>query len=500
LESFAASIVSGAVTHFDVRSKSVLFFLVVCKKQCEFVLRSVAMVKVMRVDVAPLWQFVVASVISGVVLLLALIIGATGPKILEGVIYYAYNCKNESHTYNATLCNGTQLSTGAWSNMMSINVTPLNKYWFLVVTPYNTKTQQVNQNVRIEVEMHVNWDPVTNKPANNTYLIRNETVITDIVCLKGQSRCLSFLLILEDNIAYPTYYVRVRFIGLTPQSFLGDVQFQFLKLSVGYSRLALGLRITLLLYSVGLLVFYTVFIRQLNLSEDQLTWEQKMMIALAIGLILYNNPLFAVEYLTSGWFIVFLSALSELLFTCVLFLFWFFILDKLRLESDSEELELRYADIPKLLGVLLYGMLAIIFYAYTSIRERLTPLFSVPDHITPIQVVFYLIAVLYVCLVLWIASLIVLTAPLAFNRQKSRFLFFAVPTLFLIVSVVIGIFTGTVGPFGRNTIGMVYYSVLYNVYVTVLLWGFGPTEVRFRASNPSETTRILFDERKEPKK
>jgi hypothetical protein len=294
--------------------------------------------------------------------------------------------------------------------------------------------------------------------------------------------------------------VRVRFIGLTPQSFLGDVQFQFLKLSVGYSRLALGLRITLLLYSVGLLVFYTVFIRQLNLSEDQLTWEQKMMIALAIGLILYNNPLFAVEYLTSGWFIVFLSALSELLFTCVLFLFWFFILDKLRLESDSEELELRYADIPKLLGVLLYGMLAIIFYAYTSIRERLTPLFSVPDHITPIQVVFYLIAVLYVCLVLWIASLIVLTAPLAFNRQKSRFLFFAVPTLFLIVSVVIGIFTGTVGPFGRNTIGMVYYSVLYNVYVTVLLWGFGPTEVRFRASNPSETTRILFDERKEPKK
>jgi hypothetical protein len=138
--------------------------------------------------------------------------------------------------------------------------------------------------------------------------------------------------------------------------------------------------------------------------------------------------------------------------------------------------------------------------------------------------------------VLWIASLIVLTAPVAFNRQKSRFLFFAVPTFILIISVIVGIFSGTFGPFGRNSthththfflclcllrlhihldtkpilisyfrlsllaVGMVYYTVLYNVYVSVLLWGFGPTEIRFKASNPSETTRILFDERKETTK
>ncbi len=85
---------------------------------------------------------------------------------------------------------------------MSFDTKKLNKLWYLVVTPYNTKGHgnllqifnvnfkvpcefnikftAINQNVRIEVSlegMNYQYD-------NFTLLVRNTTIVDDIICLE----------------------------------------------------------------------------------------------------------------------------------------------------------------------------------------------------------------------------------------------------------------------------------------------------------------------------
>lgn len=43
---------------------------------------------------------------------------------------------------------------------------------------------------------------------------------------KGEQECLSFILLYEDYIEYDLYLARVRFLGLTADSFVGDVKFE----------------------------------------------------------------------------------------------------------------------------------------------------------------------------------------------------------------------------------------------------------------------------------
>ncbi len=81
---------------------------------------------------------------------------------------------------------------------MGISTSKLNKLWYLVVTPYNTKGYgkciiiiliihiinllllAINQNVRIEVSL----EGMNYAADNMTLLVRNTTLVDDIICLE----------------------------------------------------------------------------------------------------------------------------------------------------------------------------------------------------------------------------------------------------------------------------------------------------------------------------
>jgi len=79
------------------------------------------------------------------------------------------------------------------------------------------------------------------------------------------------------------------------------------------------------------------------------------------------------------------------------------------------------------------------------------------------------------------------------NEKIEKFdsIFFSLPALLAIMAVLTGVFSGTIGPFGRDNSSYVFFLALYNVYTYLFLWGYWPVSINIDvASNPEEETRL----------
>jgi len=125
-----------------------------------------------------------------------------------------------------------------------------------------------------------------------------------------------------------------------------------------------------------------------------------------------------------------------------------------------------------------------------NIRDRVNPILGWSGDVTGIQVLFYIDATIFVAILIWLGVLIVLTIPVATNKPYllTRFLFVSVPTGICVLSVLIGIFTGTFGSYNSNSLSTTYFLTMYNVYIWVLAYGYWPVEQRFSARNPDRLT------------
>jgi len=133
----------------------------------------------------------------------------------------------------------------------------------------------------------------------------------------------------------------------------------------------------------------------------------------------------------------------------------------------------------------------------TSVREVQSPLFGLTTDVTPDRVFYFLTSAFYASItILFFATLVVTIQPSTAGRLRlrARFAFFVIPTLFVIVSVLVGMFLGIVGPVGRDAPSFVYYLFMYNVYAYLQLWGFWPIEVVLagaKSLDGSESTKMF---------
>eukprot|EP01125_Pyxidicula_operculata_P017310 TRINITY_DN605_c0_g1_i7.p1 TRINITY_DN605_c0_g1~~TRINITY_DN605_c0_g1_i7.p1 ORF type:complete len:175 (-),score=11.92 TRINITY_DN605_c0_g1_i7:69-593(-) len=143
--------------------------------------------------------------------------------------------------------------------------------------------------------------------------------------------------------------------------------------------------------------------------------------------------------------------------------------------------------------VLLYALLATILFGLASARDESSPLFAITDHISAIQILYYISSAIYIAIIIiFFGTLVISIQPINERPQfRTRFIFFSGPTMLVIMSVLVGLFLGTIGPFGRDAPSFVFYLVMYNLYVYTLLWGYWPIEISFGVGNPSEGSRVF---------
>jgi len=181
---------------------------------------------VMRVDIAPYKQFAAVGGVSLFAIVIALIVGGSGPHTTDSIDYYAYGCPIGSHTWSAD-CTGVQMNDNSSYWIYNFNqMKLLNQFWTLEVFPWNSlyETQALDWNLDVEVILLA-----TNNASSDEWIIlsRNNTAIENIQCKRGIQECSGVLLIYEEFIQYSFYQVSIRFPESSSSWWIGDVRFHF---------------------------------------------------------------------------------------------------------------------------------------------------------------------------------------------------------------------------------------------------------------------------------
>jgi len=193
-------------------------------------------------------------------------------------------------------------------------------------------------------------------------------------------------------------------------------------------------------------------------------------------------------FVVSGWVFPFLNAIFEVCDFCILLWFWLFLVDKIR--KDELRVELSLYHLPKLIAVTIFGILALVLFAWISIRDEQDPVYG--TSINGISVLFFIVSVVWTAIIVWVGILMAMAFMVVMHKPYllNRLLFIGIPTTVVIISLLIGIFTGTFGPLGRTTLGFMYFNTLLTLYVLYLTWGYWPITEKFTISNPSEASPL----------
>jgi len=174
-------------------------------------------------------------------------------------------------------------------------------------------------------------------------------------------------------------------------------------------------------------------------------------------------------------------------------MFSLLVIDKVRLEEMRPKLSLYH--LPKLVMVTLFAVLGVTLFAWVNIRGRRDPVLGRPESVTGIVVLFYFEATTYIALLIWLGALIVMTIPVATSKPYllTRFLFASIPTGVCVISVLVGIFAGSIGPLNANALSAAYFVTMYNLYIWILAYGYWPVDQRFTGRNPTEGDRLFHN-------
>ncbi|KAL6061773.1 hypothetical protein QOT17_012667 [Balamuthia mandrillaris] len=424
-------------------------------------------------------------------LVVALVVGYVGPSAYETHTYSAYSCcvpprdypGCKPHAWNDTACTGVQLSQSntKWTQTFP-KFSALNKLWILEVTPHQNDTQPLkHKNLKVSVSL---WG--SDKPNREHSIVSKDIHESYLTCVRSDGRCSSYMLVDVQSLEYQYYHIEVSLPDSEGKPFVGDMVFSLLRYSRPYSEEELAVRSTFQVIALVLLFFF--FLRMRKEKWSSWSFEHKALLALLIGLFFYNNPFFPFEFVVRGWALQFFGSILESTFLAGVLLYWLFLLDRFRDPEGKISLL-----VPKLVVVLFYWFFSISFIGWVRIRAGEDPVYGTRDNTMGLFAIFYLTSCLYGAIVLWLIILVALTVPIVASQRNTllRFLYFGVPTLVCIMSVVIGIFTGSLGPFNRESVGFMYYTTMYNVYVWILLAGNWPVSFSSSASTNFERTSLL---------
>jgi len=447
---------------------------------------------IVRIDIAPLRHFIAVGGISVAFLIIALIIGGSGPRTLKSQIYYAYGCPNNSHDWNPAICIGQQLSDNAavWMTFFP-TMGLMNRFFTFDIAPYNLNATEFPMKLDVHVSLYG-----TNQNNTNTLLtIAQDVGVENIYCPKDQFNvpCSENLLVYEDRIQFSYYQIVINIPNGNQSQWVGDIRFTLYYGNKAFSQLEIALRFLFMIAQIAVLVVFVLKTKNMKFAKWQ--WEQKSLLILIFATILYNNPFYGFKYVVSGWFLPLLNEFFVTIFHCTILLFWLIASERTRMT----ELHLKFWNyhIPKLIAVCIFGVLEIILFAWINVVDEADPVFSTA--VSGIQVMYFIVTSVWTLLVLWILIITFLTVPIILKKRYlvPHFAFYGVTSLIVVICQLGGILAGVFGPLGKTAMSFSFYLFIYNLYIFVLAWGYWPVEFRYDSSNgvevsADENSRLVF--------
>lgn len=212
------------------------------------------------------------------------------------------------------------MGLGEPSPWISVKPGKIDRTWHMMVQLLETKPRGLGGSVRTYTTLQARpslgapWVPVTT----------NRSISMPVTCFGYTERCVRSLLFWENDPQYLDYRVQLRFEkDHLLQQYLGDVEFEAVTTPDSYARLALGFKhsygvVTLLL--TGFWLFYMFRIKRWPYAAWN--WEQRYLTVLLVGLNIYNNPVYGVQYASSSSFFPWWNAFAEILYVGLALALW----------------------------------------------------------------------------------------------------------------------------------------------------------------------------------
>ena len=417
-------------------------------------------------------------------ILVMLIIGLAGPSAHHRYSEYSFTCDGEHpYRYRNKTCDGHPMSEPGYVQHIYVpplgqdSLTKLNYQFSLTAWPYsNSFDEPGHATVRDTINSRVSLLGTNTNPSNAEdgdwfYISKNRTAKQTLLCPKQRPDCYGFVMVLERRLEFKYYRVEVEFVDNT---LVDNVRWVSTMETSGFNSIRLGFRITYLVISAALIGFWLYILSYQHHSHW--TFEQQSVLILLIGLFSFNNPFFFLEFISESWVLIFMDNLFSITFTCVLLMYWFFTIDNFRLLTRK----LRWVGMIKYCLIIVFGVLALVFSSWMDIRFNVQPILGT-DNLGGIIALYYIDSCLLGAIIIWLIVLALLTLPTIYAKPylEYRYMYLSVPACLICISLLIGIFAGSFGPYNRSTLSFLYFYALYNGYIYLLVFGFFPGEEWF---------------------
>lgn len=284
------------------------------------------------ITTAPNWQLITAQVVALVFFLTSIIVTFAGSGPYTETEVSTYDCSDKSqHVWDPLKCQGHQYATEdykEWTTEIR-DVKKSTRYWDLSLRPYRQiSSPPPEKDSRVKMSLTVNTTIYYYDTQRSEWLVekpsRRHKIEFKCHSLKFQGKCDQVSLVFEDSIKHNNYKIVTEF---APSSTVGDMVFISEKGNSGWSTLELTFSFLYLLVSCIALILTLVFLWRYK----SMPWnfEQIASLTLTVLLILYNNPFFAIVYLTKNLGTVILGSIFKTLFVSGLLLFWLMFSDRI---------------------------------------------------------------------------------------------------------------------------------------------------------------------------
>jgi len=422
-----------------------------------------------------------------------LILGAAGPQKWQNSNYSLYNCTN--NIVDIPHCAGNypppQNGTITWHFTLP-TLGKVNEVWEIDVYPL---PWNLSDSFEDQMLYSVNIYGQTTNSSWET-LFFNDTQSFDWSCDYGAD-CLAWTMVYVESIQYSNY--KMEFILYNVNNVyrnLGNIIFRFYTINSSYMVTETVVRFVYII--IGIFALANYILRMGGYPYHEWTFEQITLGILLAALFALNNPFRIFELLVSGWFFPLWGAILEAIFESLLCLFWLFTITKLRRNGVTNKYTWSHWDWAMVAIVLIYFVLAFTLYTLVDVTESKQPVLG--GSATASDILFYFVALTYGTIITWALVLYLMTIPIISTKAylAPRFVFLAVPTLFILFSVIIGIFLGTFGTYRRNATQFEFYFALYNIYCYWLLVGYWPISAPGRFENEDGSLRGAGEEESIP--
>ncbi|XP_048577785.1 transmembrane protein 181-like [Nematostella vectensis] len=332
-------------------------------------------------------QFVMVFVAFFVAFFVTLIIGIAGPAIIVS---------HEKSAVHQLQVPPSQLMAGKFQINTGLMSTFSQQLWLLSRFKINGTKKDLIFSTQFNLKVEVRGQ---GKDTSFHLYSASDNKTRQVTCRNGE--CSHTVILHLGYLDYPSYAIKVTFDGLQfPKGIrLADVIFSLKHYSNDFSQVEIWFRFVFLVMAFMVTCMFAHSLRKFSVKDWSI--EQKWMSLLLPLLLLYNDPIFPLNFLVNSWVPGMFDSLFQASFLCALLLFWLCAFHGIRL-NDRRFLSFY---LPKLMIVGLLWVSAFVLSSWQQYNELRDPTYQYKldiGHFMGLKVFFFSIGAVYLIYLIYL--------------------------------------------------------------------------------------------------